>query len=73
MKKARDIDALVERFDKLPDDAIVPDTVSARVLSTSPWTIRRNRLLPYRQISERFRGNRVGDIRAVARGEAIAV
>jgi hypothetical protein len=71
MKKPRDIAAIVKRFDELPDDAIVPDTVSAKVLSTSPWTIRRNKLLPYRQISERFKGNRVGDIRALVRGEAV--
>jgi hypothetical protein len=71
MKKALDIDAIVERFGSLPDDAVVPDRVSAKVLGTSPWTIRRNRLLPYRRISERFQGNRVGDIRALARGQAV--
>jgi hypothetical protein len=68
--KRRDIDAIVERFDKLPDDAVVPDQVTEKVLNTSRWTIKRNRLLPYRKISERYQGNRVGDIRALARGRA---
>jgi hypothetical protein len=48
----------------------VPRRVTARILNTSPWTIKRNRLLPEIQISERFRGNRVGDIRAIARGKS---
>jgi hypothetical protein len=70
--KARNIDLIIAQFDKLSDDAVVPQRVTARILNTSPWTIKRNRLLPEIQISERFRGNRVGDIRAVARGKPVS-
>ncbi len=55
-------------FDRLPDDAIVPDPVAAEILSISVWTLRRNNLVPARQISKRRRGRRVGDLRAVVRG-----
>jgi hypothetical protein len=72
VKPRRNIDEIVASFDQLSNDAIVPDEVSAKVLGTSPWTIRRNGLLPCRRISERFQGNRVGDIRAVARGKAVS-
>ena len=70
--KGRNIDLIVEQFDKLSDDAVVQRRVTARILNTSPWTIKRNRLLPEIQISERLRGNRVGDIRAVARGKPVS-
>jgi hypothetical protein len=69
VKARQKIDEIVAKFDQLSDDAIVPDEVSAKVLGTSPWTLRRNRLLTYRRISERFKGHRVGDVRAVSRGE----
>ena len=69
--KARNIDLIVAQFDKLSDDAVVPRRVTARILNTSLGTIKRNRLLPEIQISERFTGNRVGDIRAIARGKAV--
>jgi hypothetical protein len=68
--KPRNIDAIVAKFDELSNDAIVPVEVTARIFNTSPSTIRRTRLLPEIQISERFKGNRVGDIRKLARGGA---
>ncbi|MGH6672346.1 MAG: hypothetical protein ACRECV_10295 [Xanthobacteraceae bacterium] len=55
-------------YDKLPDDAIVPDPVAAKILAISIWTLRRNNPVPARQISERRRGRRVGDLRAKVRG-----
>jgi hypothetical protein len=71
VKPRRNIDEIVASFDQLSNDAIVPDEVTARIFNISPWTLRRTGLLPYRQISERFKGNRVGDIRAIARGKAV--
>jgi hypothetical protein len=68
VKARRNIEDLVAKFDLLSNDAIVPDEVAARVLGTSRWTLKRNRLLPAIPISERFTGRRVGDIRAKARG-----
>lgn len=59
----------VSAFDSLPDDAIVADAVAAEILSISVWTLRRNNPVPARQISERRRGRRVGDLRAKVRGE----
>lgn len=55
-------------YDALPDDAIVSDTVAAKILSISVWTLRRENPVPARQISERRRGRRVGDLRAKVRG-----
>ena len=63
---------ILEQFDRLPDDAIVPDSVCAALLSTSVWTLQRTCPVPARQISERIRGRRVGDLRALVRGEAVA-
>jgi hypothetical protein len=59
-------------FDSLPNDAIVPDRVAAAILAISVWTLRRENPVPSRQISERRRGRRVGDIRSLARGEIVA-
>ncbi len=59
-------------FDTLPDDAIAIDALAAKILGISIWTLRRTNPVPARQISERRRGRRVGDIRALARGETVA-
>ena len=55
-------------YDVLPDDALVDDAVAATILSVSIWTLRRTNPVPARQISERKRGRRVGDLRAKVRG-----
>jgi hypothetical protein len=55
-------------YDALPDDALVSDAVAAVLLSISVWTLRRENPIPARQISERKRGRRVGDLRAKVRG-----
>jgi hypothetical protein len=61
---------IFKQFDDLPDDSIVPDPVSAKVLSMSKWTLQRTNPVPPRRISERIRGRRVGDIRDFVRGKA---
>jgi hypothetical protein len=61
---------ILKQFDDLPDDSIAPDPVSAKVLGMSTWTLNRTNPVPPRQISERIRGRRVGDIRAFVRGKA---
>jgi hypothetical protein len=55
-------------YDALPDDALVADSVAATILDISIWTLRRTNPVPARQISERKRGRRVGDLRAKVRG-----
>jgi hypothetical protein len=55
-------------YDVLPDDALVSDAVASVILSISVWTLRRENPVPARQISERKRGRRVGDLRAKVRG-----
>ncbi|HTC04900.1 MAG TPA: hypothetical protein VK749_15965 [Xanthobacteraceae bacterium] len=60
--------AKLAEYDSLPDDALVDDAVAATILSISVWTLRRNNTVPARQISERRRGRRVGDLRAKVRG-----
>jgi hypothetical protein len=63
--------AELAQFDSLPNDAIVPDRIAAAILAISIWTLRRENPVPARQISERRRGRRVGDLRAIARGAAL--
>jgi hypothetical protein len=56
----------IKQFDHLPDDAVVPIRVTAALLHMSERTVRRS--FPTVKLSARRRGNRVGDIRAIARG-----
>jgi hypothetical protein len=63
-----DSNSIVEKFDQLPNDAIVRDEVTAQIFGVSIWTVRRENPVPRRQISERRYGRRVGDIRAKVRG-----
>jgi hypothetical protein len=60
--------AALAQFDSLPNDAIVPDRVAAALLSISVWTLRRENPVPARQITERRRGRRVGDLRNKVNG-----
>lgn len=57
----------IKNFDDLPDDAVVPRRVTAAVLHMSERTVRRS--VPTVRLSLRRCGNRVGDIRAIARGD----
>ena len=61
----------LKNFDSLPNDALVFDGVAALVLGVSLKTLQRKMSLPARQISEGRHGRRVGDIRALVRGEAV--
>ena len=56
----------IKEFDSLPDDAVVPRQVTAALLHMSERTVRRS--VPTVKLSARRRGNRVGVIRAIARG-----
>ena len=58
----------LQDFDSLPDDAIVGDTLAAKLLSISPWTLKRVNPVPSVQVSERRRGRRAGDLRNLIRG-----
>jgi hypothetical protein len=58
---------IVKQFDSLPDDAVIPRRVAAQILNLSERTIRR--LYPVVKLSPNRRGVRVGDIRAIARGQ----
>jgi hypothetical protein len=64
---------LVENFDALPDDQLVPSKVAQILLNISEWTLRR-KPLPLRriQLSQQKFGYRVGDIRKMIRGEEAA-
>jgi hypothetical protein len=66
--KALDVLKILENFDKLPNDAIVPEQVTRAIVPSSEWTQRRHPLLRRIQLSPKRFGNRVGDIRALARG-----
>jgi hypothetical protein len=66
------VSAKLAEFDHLPDDAIVDDPVAAALLNMSIDTFRRTRPVPRKQFSERRGGSRVGDLRALVRGDAAA-
>ena len=60
------------QYPMLPDDALAPDPYAAALLAISVWTLKRTNPVPPRQISERIRGRRIGDLRALLRGEVTA-
>jgi hypothetical protein len=64
---ANDLHEALARFNVLPDDAIVPSQVTAIILGVSERTIRYHPHLPRIQISRGRYGQRVGDIRKLAR------
>jgi hypothetical protein len=57
----------LQRFDALPDDAVVPSRVTGMILGISERTIRYHPYLPRVQISRGRYGQRVGDIRKLCR------
>jgi hypothetical protein len=59
---------VLERFDMLPDDAVLPTKVTAVLLGLSERTVRYHPNLPRRIVSSGRYGQRVGDIRKIARG-----
>jgi hypothetical protein len=63
---AKNIADILSRFDQLPDDAVVPSSVTAALHNVHPKTVRRN--YPSVQLSPGRYGQRVGDLRAMARG-----
>ncbi len=58
---------ILKRFDTLPDDAVVPTKVTAKIHNVSERTVRRT--YPSVQLSPGRKGQRVGTLRAMARGE----
>lgn len=66
-----DIFKLASQFDALPDDAIVTTATAAIILggTLTEQTLRRNPPITRRQVSQRRYGFRVGDLRALIRGE----
>jgi hypothetical protein len=73
MKKLSAVE-LIQNFDKLPDDAIVPDVVARLVLNVTERTWRRkpnyiDSKIPKVELSPQRWGRRAGNIRAFARGE----
>jgi hypothetical protein len=61
---------LLQNFDKLPDDAIVPSKITAALLNISTRTLRRSPPIPKVKTGTRSCGYRAGSIRALARGES---
>jgi hypothetical protein len=64
---ANDIQEQLSRFDAMPDDAILPTRVTAIILGVSERTVRYHPNLPRVQISLQRYGQRVRDIRKLAR------
>ncbi len=58
---------ILERFDSLPDAAVLPTTITAILLGVSERTVRYHPHLPRVQISRGRYGQRVGDIRRLCR------
>jgi hypothetical protein len=59
---------LVEKFDTLSDDHIIPDEVAAILCNQSLRTLRRRNLIPRIKTGLRSGGRRVKDVRALTRG-----
>jgi hypothetical protein len=59
--------AILQRFDALPDDAILPSKITGIILGMSERTIRYHPHLPRVQIARGRYGQRVGDIRKLCR------
>jgi hypothetical protein len=58
---------ILERFDVLPDDAVVPSRVSAIILGLSERVIRYHPKLRRVEVSRGRYGQRVGDLRKIVR------
>jgi hypothetical protein len=58
---------ILERFDVLPDDAVVPSKVTAIVLGLSERVVRYHPKLKRVEVSVGRYGQRVGDIRKIVR------
>ena len=58
---------ILQRFDTLPDDAILPSKITGIVLGLSERTVRYHPALRRIQIARGRYGQRVGDIRKLAR------
>jgi len=65
--RSRDIEAILKRVPELPDEAILPDPVSALIIGVSTRTLRRRNSPPKVQTGPRTGGRRLGDIRALGR------
>lgn len=63
---------LIKRFDDLPDDAVISTKITAIILGCADRTVRYHPKLTRIQISNGRYGFRVGNVRSIARGEAIA-
>jgi hypothetical protein len=57
----------LERFNALPDEAILPSRVTGIILGLSERTVRYHPHLPRVQISRGRYGQRVGDVRKLCR------
>jgi hypothetical protein len=58
---------ILERFAALPDDAVLPSKITAIILGLSERVVRYHPMLPRRQVSGGRYGQRVGDVRKLAR------
>ena len=61
---------LLEGFDRLPDDAVVPTPVTAALFGLCQKTVRER--FPSVRISPGRMGQRVGYLRSISRGEKTA-
>ena len=62
----------LERFPSMPDDAVSPTKLTALILGVSERTVRYHPSLPRVYVSKCRYGQRVGDVRKIARGGAAA-
>jgi hypothetical protein len=64
---ANELHEVLQRFNALPDDAVLPSRVTGIILGVSERTIRYHPNLPRVQVSRGRYGQRVGDIRKLCR------
>jgi hypothetical protein len=65
--RPRDVSDILRYFDQLPDQAVVPQKVTALLIGESARSLRRKKPIPTYPINGSLRGNKVGDVRRLLR------
>jgi hypothetical protein len=61
--------SILNRFDALPDDAVLQSSTTSIITGLSERTIRYHPKLPRKYLTANRYGQRVGDVRRLIRGE----
>jgi hypothetical protein len=71
-KLPTDVAKIIREFDSYPDAKIIPDLAAAALLGIDIATLNRTNVVPRINISDRRKGRRVGDLRALGKPQQAA-